>query len=64
MAASELKEDLEHKRSLYISTKLEEKQIDTEIYVEEFKKYIYCEEIFVCVKTYLNYQFLTISLYL
>ena len=55
---------MKHKRSLYISTKLEGKQIDTEIYVEEFKKYIYCEEIFICVKTYLNYQFLITSLYL
>ena len=55
---------MKHKRSLYISTKLQENQIDIEIYVEEFEKYIYCEELFICLKTHLNYQFLTTFLYL
>ena len=32
---------MKHKRSLYISIKLQEKQIDIEVYIEEFKKYIY-----------------------
>ena len=31
---------MKHKRSLYISTKLQEKQIDIEIYVEEFNPLI------------------------
>ena len=52
---------MKHKRSLYNSIKLQEKQIDKEIYVEEFNIhiyiYIYCEEIFICLKTHLNYQF-------
>ena len=55
---------MKHKKSLYISTKLQEKQIDIEFYVEEFKKYIYCEEAFICLKTHLNYEFLTTFLYL
>ena len=49
---------MKHKKSLYISTKLQEKQIDIEFYVEEFKKYVYCEETFICLKTNLNYEFL------
>ena len=55
---------MKHKKSLYISTKLQEKQIDIEFYVEEFKKYVYCEETFICLKTHLNYEFLTTFLYL
>ena len=56
---------MKRSRSLYISTKLQEKQIDMEFYVEEFKNvYIYFEEIFSCLKTHLTYQFLTTFLYL
>ena len=31
---------MEHERNFQISTKLREKQINTKMYVEEFKKYI------------------------
>ena len=55
---------MKHKRSLYISTKLQKKQKDIEIYVEDFKKYIYREEIFICLKTRLGHKFLTTFLYL
>ena len=55
---------MKHKKSLFISTKLQEKQIDIEFDVEEFKKYVYCEETFISLKTNLNYEFLTTFLYL
>ena len=41
---------MKHKRSLYKSIKLQEKQIDKEIYVEEFNIHIY---IYI-VKKYLS----------
>ena len=55
---------MKHKTSLYISTKLQKKQIDTEIHIEDFKKCVYCEEIFICLKIRLSYKFLTTFLYL
>ena len=45
--------------------KLQEKQIDIEIYVYiHIHANTYCEEIFICLKSHLNCQYLTNFLYL
>ena len=43
---------MKHKRSLYISTRLREKQIDIKVYVDEF--------IYICMYIYIMKKYLSV----